>query len=119
MMALFKPAHPGEILEDLLDREKEAVLCGNLDALRGLVAEKTVLINRIRRDSLPESRLEILRKKARRNRTLLEAAQKGIGSVLRQISTPPGRARSFQTYDMNGTSRKLENLKRNGLEKRA
>ena len=118
-MALFNSANPEEILEDLLDREKEAVLCGNLDALQSLVAEKTALITRVRQNGLPESRLEALRKKARRNRTLLEAAQKGIGSVLRQMRTPPGRTRSFQTYDMNGTSRNLENLKRNGLEKRA
>ncbi len=118
-MALFKSAHPGEILEDILDREKEAVLSGNLDALHGMVAEKAAVINRIRQDRLTESRLEILRRKARRNRALLEAAQKGIASVLRQMRTPSGPARSFQTYDVNGTSRKLESLKRNGLEKRA
>ena len=118
-MTLFKSAQPGEVLEHLLDREREALLSGNLDALSRLHTEKSALIDRLRKNRLPESRLEALRHKARRNLALFKAAQKGIGSVLRQLRAPTDQAGSFQTYDLNGASKKLGAPKRKTMEKRA
>jgi len=89
-------------MEDLLDRERAAVLDGDLEVLRRLVARKERLTSALSKAAPEAAAVARLRDKADRNRVLLEAAGRGIraaGARLQALRRGPG---DFQTYDRSG-----------------
>lgn len=107
-------------LDALLERERAAILGGDLDALAGLMAEKTVLIDTLPSDSTPASTaLDALRHKARRNQDLIESAMQGIRAVAQRLSAMRRLRTSMDTYDSTGQRRPINGLRGGKVEKRA
>ncbi len=117
-MALFNMPTALDNLEDLLDRERKAILSGNLEALSRMVGEKTRLMERLGKAEADPGRVERLRIKAERNRQLLNAVQRGIRSVSEQLAAMKAQKTPLRTYDSSGQSRNISNA-RPSLEKRA
>ncbi len=117
-MTLFKSRNLSDAVEDLLERERRAVLSGNLEALTRLISEKRRLMDQLARSTEHPDRLDRLRGKARRNKALLDAAARGIKSVTEQISGLRDARSPLRTYDASGSSREIRQH-RSTLEKRA
>ena len=117
-MTLFKSRNLIDAVEDLLERERRAVLSGNLDALTRLISEKRRLMELLARGTEQSARLDRLRGKARRNQALLDAAARGIKSVTEQISGLKDAKSPLRTYDASGSRREIR-PHRSTLEKRA
>lgn len=117
-MALFKPPPVIEALEDLLDRERLAILSGNLDALARHLAEKTRLLEALAKSTSTGARIEQLKVKANRNQELLVAVGCGIKSATRRLKELNNPKMTLRTYDKGGASTEIF-ARKPGLEKRA
>ena len=102
-MALFRSRRVFEQLDDLLERERRAVLAGDFETLRRLIDKKERLIADVSRQAEPSQRMVSLKQKADRNRRLLNAAGDGIRTVsdfLKKLERPDDPLR---TYDQSGS----------------
>ena len=107
------------LLDDLLDREREALLAGDLDKIAGLHEEKAQAIDRLNKlDLKEEEQVMALRQKADRNQELLNSALDGIRSVARRLAEVRRVKESFETYDSNGNRNSVP-IARPGVTKRA
>jgi len=107
-------------LDALLDRERAAILAGELDALAPLMNEKTALIDALGGQATPEgTALDRLRKKAGRNQDLIESALDGIRAVAQRLATMRRLSTSLDTYDSAGQRRPFNGLRGGKVEKRA
>jgi len=89
--------------ERLLQREREALLAGRLDALPALVAEKARLVHALARGGPHERvRLEALVVVAGRNQELLAQAIAGVRAVTERLADAAAAARQAETYDSHG-----------------
>ena len=107
-------------LDDILDRERAALLAGDLDQVPGLLEEKTALIEAL--DDLgPDDRQDMgaLRDKAARNQALLDGALQGIRQVAGRLAAFRRLRHSFDTYDETGHKRTIEGDVVHKVEKRA
>ena len=107
-MSLFNTPAPMEAAEDLLDREFQAIVGGNLEALTRLLPEKTRLMERLRQVEPERQALERLRQKAERNQALLEVVGHGIRSVSQRLQSLQKSKPALQTYDRSGARQTLE-----------
>jgi flagellar biosynthesis/type III secretory pathway chaperone len=89
-------------LTRLLDQERIAVLKGDFDALKRLAAKKERLIALLVQGGPLGDQLERLRRKAERNHTLLEAAARGVRSVIDKIEISGAVQSPLKTYDKSG-----------------
>lgn len=106
-----------DALDDLLERERAALLTGDIDQINRLVAEKERLIEQLGgQDSLA---LGELRDKALRNQALIDSALQGIRDVATRLQTLRQVRRSLETYDANGNRRSIEGHVTPRVEKRA
>ncbi len=97
-----------EALSDLLDREREALLAGDLDGLARMADAKEALVARVAQLAEGPPGLERLRRIAERNGDLLSAAMQGIRAAmarLKQIADGPG---PLVTYDGAGKRKTLD-----------
>ena len=107
-------------LDDLLDRERAALIGGNLSAIGGLVAEKEDLMARITAEDAPaRKRLERLQGKALRNQELLDSALKGIRAVANRFATLRRIRKTLETYDESGKKSALPAVIASKVERRA
>ena len=106
-----------EALEDLLDRERAALLEGNIDALTRLADEKESLLQTLA--DYPPATLEILQAKAARNQELLNSALEGIRSVANRLKALREVRNALNTYDRQGQRHSIEGLARPKVERRA
>lgn len=117
-MALFRLPPVVDALDDLLDRERQAILKGDLDRLVRLAPEKERLLGLLAGASADERRILRLRQKADRNQELLRAVARGIRAARQRITRSRASAQDFKTYDKGGRSQKLSQPGK-GVEKRA
>lgn len=117
-MAFFSSPSLVDAIEDLLDRERQAVLGGNLDGLTRLMPEKTRLMERMTRARQPLGEIDRLKEKALQNQKLLEAVAHGIKSVSEHVTGLQTRKPPLRTYDATGLSKEILQH-RSTLEKRA
>lgn len=117
-MALFKTPPVIEALDDLLDRERLAILSGNLDALARHLGEKTRLLEALPNVNSDSGRIERLKVKADRNQDLLVAVARGIKSATRRLKELDKPKVALRTYDEGGASTEVFS-RHSGLEKRA
>lgn len=117
-MALFKNKNLGDAVEDLLERERQAVLAGNLEVLTRLISEKTRMMALLKRTAIPQDQLTQLRRKAQQNQGLLKACARGIKSAATHISGLHAEKAPLRTYDSFGSSREILQ-RRSTLEKRS
>ncbi len=107
-------------LDALLEREREALLAGDLDQIVAQLEEKQALIEAL--NTLPEAGragLEALQGKVLRNQALLDSALEGIRSVAARMSALHQIRRSLDTYDESGRKTTIEGLRKRTMEKRA
>ena len=107
-------------LDALLDRERQALLDGDLETLAGMVEEKERLIDALNKaERAAEASLSPVNDKVRRNQALLEQALSGIRSVARKLADIREARRSFDTYDRLGQRSRIEADAETSVEKRA
>ncbi len=107
-MSFFRQDTLDSIVEDLLEREHQAILAGDLKALAALVAEKTRLTRRLR-DQRPDPRtIGRLRRKAARNHQLLLMVGQGIRAAAQTLKPKPEQPTGFVAYDAKGQARELD-----------
>ncbi|MEY8828107.1 flagellar biosynthesis protein FlgN [Sedimentitalea sp. XS_ASV28] len=107
-------------LDELLDREREALLAGQLDQIEILMTTKEQLIDRI--NKLPvEDRtpLEAIHQKVTRNQALLNSALEGIRAVADRMAELRRVRSGFETYDHRGKRQTFGSSVDSNLEKRA
>lgn len=112
--------HTIAALDGLLERERAALLDGDLDLLVGQLGEKKALIDTLNdcADAGGE-RLEALQTKVLRNQALLDSALQGIRSVASRMSALHRIRRTLDTYDESGRKTTIESLTEPRMEKRA
>lgn len=107
-------------LDALLDKERLALLNGDLPVLSDLVVEKETVMDRLNKLELAEiERFEPLNNKAIRNQALLEKTLEGIRSVAQRLADLRQARRSFDTYDHMGKRSRIEPDTKSSVEKRA
>lgn len=107
-------------LDDLLDRERTALLNGDLDAISRGLREKERLIDALNalHDAQDEN-LSAIRSKAIRNQILLENALTGIRAVADRVSALRRVRDTLETYDQSGRKTAISTLRTGQVEKRA
>ena len=107
-------------LDDLLERERQALLNGDLESIARLLEEKEALFDQLNTMSQEQSPdLSVLKGKVQRNQALLDNALKGIRAVAARMSAMRKIRRSLDTYDESGKRTTIEGQKAAKLEKRA
>jgi flagellar biosynthesis/type III secretory pathway chaperone len=91
---------PSEALRDLLERERAALLAGDLDTVARLSARKLRLGERLAAAGLPRHLLEEVRAHALRNAQLLDAAREGARRAARALG--PRQNAPLTTYGADG-----------------
>lgn len=107
-------------LDDLLDRERIALLNGDLDAISRRLREKERLIdalNTLHGDQ--DEDLSAIRNKAHRNQILLESALSGIRAVADRVAALRRVRDTLETYDQSGRKTAISTLRTGQVEKRA
>lgn len=106
-MALFKiPAIP-DALDALLDKEREILLSGQIEALPRLAPQKEKLLSQLPSTKVTSQQMEALRMKVDRNQELMVAASKGIRAVSRRLEALRTQKSQLRTYDAGGHSKNL------------
>ena len=109
-----------EALDSVLEREKEALLTGDLKLIEDLMTEKSDLIDKLNGLGATEAfELDVLRNKADRNQVLLGGALDGIRRVSERISDMQKLRYSFDTYNSRGQKQTIEGEVVRKVEKRA
>lgn len=107
-------------LDDCLEREKSALLTGDLDVISALMEEKSVLITQLNALGATEDEaLDALKDKAERNQVLLGGALDGIRRVADRLADMQALRHSFDTYDSEGKRKTIEGEVTRHVEKRA
>ena len=118
MMGFFSTPHVVDALDDLLDRERQAILSGNLDTIMRQMNEKLRLLERLTASTTDIVRIERLKVKADRNQELLVAVGRGIKSATQRLKEIGKPVASLRTYDKGGVSTDMLQ-KKSKLERRA
>ncbi|MDU8929621.1 flagellar biosynthesis protein FlgN [Alisedimentitalea sp. MJ-SS2] len=109
-----------EAPDKLLDRERQALLEGDLEHLVTQLEEKEALIERLNEcEDAGGEPLNALQVKVLRNQALLDSALQGIRSVASRMSALHRIRRSLDTYDESGRKTTIESLAEPKVEKRA
>ncbi|MEO9895921.1 MAG: flagellar biosynthesis protein FlgN [Paracoccaceae bacterium] len=107
-------------LDLLLDREREALLAGELEVLSGIHDTKTTLIDRLNKlDVEDHDTLVALREKVGRNQDLLNSALEGIRAVSKRLAAVRRVRSKLETYTASGEKTEVETQTDHALEKRA
>lgn len=107
-------------LADLLDRERTALLNGDLEAISRGLSEKERLINASNAlHSDHEKDLSAIRGKAQRNQILLSSALDGIRAVSDRVAALRRVRDTLETYDQTGRKTAIATLRTSQIEKRA
>lgn len=107
-------------LDALLEKERQALLKGDLDAISTILHEKEAILDQF--GAIDEPRTETLaplREKVSRNQALLESALKGIREVAERMNALRRTQRSLETYDSAGRKSVVVTRPENRVEKRA
>lgn len=107
-------------LDELLDRERAALLEGDLEFISRSLREKERLIDALNGLQFdPRVELAAIRKKVQRNQVLLDGALDGIRSVAERMSALRRIRDTLETYDQTGQKTVLDGLRAGRVEKRA
>lgn len=107
-------------MHDLLDKERAALLAGNLDEVGRLYESKQMLIERIESlDPIKAENLVAVQTKVTRNQQLLQSAMEGIRTVADRIGELRKVRQGFDTYDENGRRVTVGGRSKSRFEKRA
>lgn len=116
-MQMFRIRGVFEALEDLIDKERRAILDGDFGQLRQMMAEKERLIIATKNAPPPDS-VARLKRKAERNQNMLRAATQGIRSVVDHLARAGEAKQPLLTYSRSG-HRQAHAARNNSMERRA
>jgi hypothetical protein len=105
-------------LSECLEAERRAILSGDLGRLDEFAATKERLIPRLVSEDVDPEELEELRRRVRGNARLLEAAARGLRSVLDQIGSLKDGGPALTSYSDTGQKQDL-GRKKSSVERRA
>ncbi|MCB1364734.1 MAG: flagellar biosynthesis protein FlgN [Rhodobacteraceae bacterium] len=109
-----------EALDELLDRERQALVAGELNVLADLMVRKETLMRDIGAAGVGEQAgLNRLRDKVNRNHALLNGALEGIRAVAGRMADLRQVRRGLETYDSSGRKTLFDTQARPRVEKRA
>lgn len=107
-------------LFDLLACEREALVCGDFNALHDLGVRKEEIIDKISGGPpLEADRYHGLQDKIERNQRLLTSAQEGIKAVANRLAEMQRVRQGLETYDRTGQRSRIATRQPVNLEKRA
>jgi len=107
-------------LDTLLDRERQALVDGDLELLGRMLAQKQGLIEKINAmDALERDHLVHVHDKVTRNQELLNSAMEGIRAVSNRIADLRRVRQGLETYDQAGRKTRFETQDLSSVEKRA
>ncbi|WP_172297659.1 hypothetical protein [Pseudoruegeria sp. HB172150] len=101
-MALFDFREGAETLDEILDRERAAILEGQFDVIERLTPAKERALDRLKRRPPDGVALGQLRGKVERNGRLLEAMRAGLASAQERLKALRERPSALRTYDAKG-----------------
>jgi flagellar biosynthesis/type III secretory pathway chaperone len=113
-------SNPISQLSDLLDKERKALLDGNLERVAQLLPPKEALIDQMNR--VPQTDLasmQMLDGKVKRNQLLLDGALEGIRTVATRIEALRRVRNSLETYGADGKRRAVSVEDNTTVERRA
>ncbi len=114
---------PQQLIDELdaaLDREREALLRGDLEQIGELMLVKEGLIEQINAlQRIERQQLAAVQHKVTRNQALLTSALEGIRAVADRIADLRRVRAGLETYDRQGQKRNYGTQTRSSVEKRA
>ena len=119
-MTAHDEQHVKKRLESLLEKERTALLSGDLDAIGELAEEKESLAQCLQ-ELGPEGRdsLRGLHDTARRNQALLDGALQGIRLATARLAAYRQLRKSMDTYDPQGRKTAIPGAIAHKVERRA
>ncbi len=111
--------HITDALEDLLDKERAAILDGALMDMGRIAREKEMLLGHHDLTAPDRKTLDRLRRKADRNQQLLAAAIRGVRTVTARLNTLRNGPGEMNTYDRTGQRSTLGGKPKGALQHRA
>jgi len=108
-----------DTLEDLIDKERAAILAGALDEVSRLSIEKEQVMGQQALAACNPETLDRLRKKTARNQQLLTAAIRGVRSVMSRLNILRNGPGEMNTYDQSGQRTTLNSGHNGALHRRA
>lgn len=109
-----------EELDDLLDREREALLSGDLEAIGRILAVKESLIDRVNAcEQAGPAELDGVQGKLTRNQALLAGAMEGIRAVADRMADLRRIRQGLETYDSKGRKTRYPTQSGGTVERRA
>lgn len=107
-------------LDVILEKERGALLRGDLSQLMTLLSEKERLVDALNAlEAAQTGDLRAVQGKLTRNQALLDGALQGIRSVAARLAAHRRIRRSLDTYDQNGRKHSIPSDIAHNLEKRA
>ena len=107
-------------LDALLDRERSALLTGDLDAMSDILERKENLIESlVSLTAGEEPSIGALEDKAARNQALMDGALKGIRRAAARMAAFRRIRRSLETYDRAGRKTEIRDGAAHSVERRA
>lgn len=111
--------HMIDALEDLLDKERAAILGGALKDMGRIAGEKEMLLDGRKLSAPDRKTLDRVRGKADRNQHLLAAAIRGVRTVTAKLDTLRNGRSELNTYDRSGQRTTLGGSHKGALQRRA
>ena len=119
-MSKTKPQKMIDELDQILDRERAALMSGELGKLEELFARKEKLIGKLNdATELERESLEQVQIKVSRNQELLGSAMDGIRTVAARMAELRRIRKGLDVYDQSGRRNRFGTLGATKLEKRA
>jgi flagellar biosynthesis/type III secretory pathway chaperone len=107
-------------LDDILDRERSALVRGELTQIEELLAQKEAIIAQLNTiDNLERAALAKVQTKVSRNQELLNSAMEGIRSVATRMSELRKVKKGLDVYDRAGRKARYGTTMGQRLEKRS
>lgn len=108
-----------DALEDLLDKERTAILSGALERMGRIAAEKERILDGNNLTAPNQRVLDKLRQKAARNQQLLAAAIRGVRTVSSRLDVLLNGPGDMNTYNQKGQRTTLSSRHQGTLHRRA
>ena len=106
-------------LDDLLDRERQALLRGDLDGLIRLHASKESLLEQLNRTGGDLDNLSAVQKKLHRNQSLVQSALRGVRSAIQKVQQARNNQGQVVTYTESGSRNTVHVTSTGSMERRA
>jgi len=107
-------------LDRLLERERRALLGGEMEEILRMVEDKEALVGALNAADAPAgAALQALHRKVLRNQSLLDGTLQGIRQVAGRIAALRRIRKTLETYDATGRKRTIDGEVAHRMEKRA